>query len=594
MKNILMKYIISLLLLLIATGCDDNFLEQAPLDELSNETYWRTETDLKNYNNGLYNRAKDDEKIPILDGLNTEGVKFQGGIWWNDQFSDNLAPTHARSNEFTKIRMGYHVVENNARLQGYNSEGWAFLRAINFGLENYDRAELQEETINKYKGEARLFRGWWYADKVSRFGDMQWIDRSLNIDAEELYAGRDDREMVMDKVLADLDFAVAHLPEDWGDGEDPGRVDKWVALAVKSRICLFEGTWRKYHGGSDPDKWLTECVNASLELMNNGGFTLYNTGKPDEDYRYLLSTQSQVGNPEVIYWRKYEPLINGHFASRLFWNYNGGATKSFVDDVLCEDGLPISLSPLYVGDDSIETTFMNRDLRLRQCVLHPEDQAKMDYARDPDRAYPIITGQDGGGRNRSNTGYHVVKHWNAEDEGSPRDQHNCAPPALRLGETLLNFAEAKAELGTITQADLDMSINLLRERVAMAPLNINPPMDPRYANDGLPSIIIEIRRERRVELFLEGHRYHDLRRWKWGKKLTESDLGIRWDEAAKTRYAGADDNVEVTTVDGVPYIDVRKNGPYWPPVFDENKHYLWPLPVNAISQNPNLGQNPGW
>ncbi len=587
------KFYYLLLVVIFATGCEDEFLNRYPLDELSSETYWKTETDLKNYNNSFYHTVRNDEVYPIMDGLNIGGVRFRGGIWWNDQFSDNLAPTHGRSNDFTEIRMGYHVVENNPRLQGYR--GWDLIRAINFGLENYDRAEIQQTLIDRYKGEARLFRGWFYADKVSRFGDVQWVEEVLNIDSDQLYGARDDREFVMDKVLADLDFAIANLPEDWGDGDDPGRLDKWCALAVKARVCLFEGTWRKYHGGTDPDTWLEEAANAAKDLMDNGGFSLYNTGNPGEDYRHLLSAQTQEGNPEVIYWRKYEPLINGHFASRLFWNYNGGATKSFVDDVLCDDGLPITLSPNYVGDDSIETTFMNRDLRLRQCVLHPEDQSKFDYARDPENSYPRINGMNGG-RNRSNTGYHVVKHWNAEDEGSPRDQHNCSPPTLRLGEVLLIYAEAKAELGTITQGDLDISINLLRDRVDMPHLSVNPPMDPKYASEGLSSIIIEVRRERRVELFLEGHRYHDIRRWKWGKLLRESDYGIRWDDAAIARYPGVvvGEEIEVTEIDGVPYIDVRKNGPYWPPKFDESRDYLWPLPISAISQNPDLGQNPNW
>jgi len=589
MKNIVIKYNILLVLILLAPGCKDDYLERYPLDEISNETYWKTERDLQNYNNSLYNILQDDENYPIMRGLNTGGVEFRGGIWWDDEFSDNLAATHGRANDFAQVRMGAHVVEDNPRLQGY--DGWNLVRAINFGLENYDRAEIQQETINKYKGEARLIRGWFYADKVSRFGDVQWIEDVLNIDSEELYAERNKREFVMDKVLEDLNFAIANLPEDWQDGQDPGRVDKWVALAVKSRVCLFEGTWRKYHGLSDAEKWLTECVNASKEIMDNGGFSIYSTGNPGEDYRQLISAQTQEGNPEVIYWRKYEPLVNGHFASRLFWNYNGGATKSFVDDVLCEDGLPISISPLYMGDDSIETTFMHRDLRLRQCVLHPDDVDKIIYANDTENTYPRISGMNGG-RNKSNTGYHVVKHWNAEDESSPRDQHNASPPCLRLGEVLLNYAEAKAELGTITQADLDMSINLLRDRVAMPHLSVTPPLDPRYEDDGLPAIIIEIRRERRVELFIEGHRYHDLRRWKWGKKLENSDLGIRWDEAAQARYPGA--NVVVTMVDGIPYIDARKGEPYYPPVFDENKHYLWPIPINVISQNPNVGQNPGW
>jgi hypothetical protein len=481
-------------------------------------------------------------------------------------------------------------VQNNSRPFGYG--GWDLVRKINFGLENYDRAGLSEEVVNKYKGEARLFRGWHYADKVSKFGDIQWIDETLTIESPELYKPRDPRDFVMQKVLEDLDFAIAGLPAEWtgNNAGNPGHVDKWVALAVKSRVCLFEGTWRKYHGLADADKWLQESLKASTELMNNGGFSLYSTGNPMGDYRYASSSMTQEGNPEVIYWRKYEPLVNGHFASRLFWNYNGGATKSFVDDFLCADGLPIGLSSEYAGDAQIEDVFVNRDLRLRQCVLAPEDQELLNYSNDPDNTYPRINGMSGG-RNKSNTGYHVVKHWNAVDEQAPRNQHSVSPPCLRLGEIFLNYAEAKAELGTITQNDLDISINKLRDRVDMAHLNINPPMDPAHANDGVSSLIVEIRRERRVELFLEGHRYDDLRRWKMGKYLAEPTLGMRWDAAAVERYPKA--NVKTTEVNGVPYIDVRK-GTDFEPQFDETKMYLWPIPTNAISQNPNITQNSGW
>jgi hypothetical protein len=393
----------------------------------------------------------------------------------------------------------------------------------------------------------------------------------------------------MDKVLEDLDFAIANLPTSWGDGQNPSRVDKWTALAVKSRICLFEGTWRKYHGGTDPNKWLTECVNASKELMDNGGFSLYSTGDPENDYRYHLWQKSQEGNPEVIYWRKYEEGNNSHFASRLFLNYNGGATKSFVEDFLCSDGKPITLSDLYAGDAQIEDVFINRDPRLRQCILHPEDHDALRYTNDT-RVYPRIVGMSGGG-NTSNTGYHVIKHWNPDDENQPRDMHTCSPPCLQLAEIYLNFAEAKTELGTISQADLDISINKLRDRVAMPHLGMNPPMDPRYAGDGVSALMVEIRRERRVELFCEGRRYHDLRRWKQGKKFEEKDYGILWDDAAKARYPTG--WVQTATIDGKPYIDVRQNGVYSNPVWDD-KMYLWPLPLSAISQNPNLGQNPGW
>jgi hypothetical protein len=589
MKNILYKYIFLVSFITLLVGCNDDFLQKYPLDQISNETFWTTETDLANYNNQLYNIIKDDDTYPIMMGLSRgPGVRYTEGLWWWDEMSDNLGATHGRAQWAYEVRCGKHAISDNPRVGGY--KGWSLLRTINFGLENYNSNGLSEAATAKYAAEARLIRAWFMSDKVRKFGDVQWVDKVLNIDDEDiLYGARDDREFVMDKILEDLDFAVANLPENWGDGE-PGRIDKWVALAVKSRVCLFEGTWRKYHGGSEPDKWLTECANASKELMDNGGFSLYSNGKPYEDYRFTHWQTSQDGNPEVIYWRKYVAGLNGHFASRLFWNYNGGATKDFVDDFLCMDGKPIKLSDQYMGDAQIEDVFENRDPRLMQCVLDPRNKEAIDYARDPNNDYPRITGMNGG-RNRSNTGYHVVKHWNAIDEGSPRNMHTVSPPCLRLGEILLNYAEAKAELGSITQGDLDMSINLLRDRVAMPHLDLNPPMDPKYANDGVSSLIIEIRRERRVELFLEESRYHDIRRWKQGQKFAKSDLGIRWDDAAKARY-GDLSNIRTTEVDGVPYIDVRKGTDY-EPVWDD-KMYLWPLPISAISQNPNLSQNPGW
>ena len=166
---------------------------------------------------------------------------------------------------------------------------------------------------------------------------------------------------------------------------------------------------------------------------------------------------------------------------------------------------------------------------------------------------------------------------------------------MRFAEALLNYAEAKATLGTLDQNDLDMSINLLRDRVGMPHLDMGVAMDPRYAADGISAELVEIRRERRVELFMEGFRYDDLRRWKQGKKLEIKDYGMRWDAA---NQAAVDPDGIVTVgsgmVDGVEYLEIYKGTDYETPVFDESKHYLWPIPISALSQNPAIGQNPGW
>jgi hypothetical protein len=522
----------------------------------------------------------------------------QGTGGYNDSFlcydgmSDNIASTHTRFKFKVSVRSGIHPVPTSAERGGYR--GWNFLRACNFGLVHYDDGDVIDEIKNKYKAEARLFRGWFCAVKVMYFGDIPWTDKPLNIDSEELYASRMPREEAMSKVLEDLNFACEYLPDDWGDGNAPGRLNRWCALLVKSRVCLFEGTWRKYHGGSDPETWLQEAAAAAEELIKNGPYSLYSTGDTCHDYNALHQAKDLSGNPEVLNWRKYENGVSNNHAVNYSVNYVGGATKSFVEDFLCVDGLPITLSPLYKGDAQIEDVFKNRDPRLRQCILHPADQPYYYYYGSNQYTYPRLIGMSGGLRGL--TGYHVIKHYEWVAATAAYNTSTTPAITLRLGEAMLNFAEAKAELGTITQEDLDISINELRDRVGMPHMDLNNiPVDPRYINDGVSPLIVEIRRERRIELFMEGpFRYDDLRRWKQGKKLEIKSLGMLWDNVAKARYPKATVKSFVDPVSGKTYIDPYLGTDYANPVFDETKHYLWPIQLDAIAQNPNIEQNPGY
>ncbi len=586
---------------LIAVSCNDDFLERMPLDEISNETFWNTENDLKVYNNGLYNIARREDDVSILVG-HDEGFDSQSrSPWYWDGMSDNTAPREARADFFQRVRAGKYITPNNPDLFGY--KGWNFLRAINVGLENYPKAKVTEEIRNKYIGEARLLRGWFYADKVSKFGDVQWVDKEVKPDDDDiLYGARDDREFVMEKVLEDLTFATQNIPDDWGDGNAPGRLNRWCALAVKARVCLFEGTWRKYHGGSDPEMWLQEAADAALEIMENGPYSLYSTGNPSTDYNAIHRMTDLTGVPEVMYWRRYQLGIFTNHVQSYHRSYNGGATKDMVESYLCIDGLPITLSSLYQGDEVYENIWVDRDPRLRQSILHPDDMDYYKYGNHSDPTvtrYPQITGMTTPGQKIS-TGYHIIKVYEVNAAYATYNTSTTPAIVLRFGEVLLNYAEAKAELGTMTQADLDMSINLLRDRVAMPHLDLNPPMDPRHADEGISSLLVEIRRERRVELFIEGFRYDDLRRWKQGTKLLKKDYGVRWDAANR---AAIDPAGKVTIKSSITediygnpaeYLEIYKGTDYENPVFDENKHYLWPIPINDLSQNPNLGQNPGW
>jgi starch-binding outer membrane protein, SusD/RagB family len=596
----------------LLNSCNDEFLERYPLDTLSDPTYWKTESDLKNFNNSIYDLTGNvagfvNDVINIGHGA-TAWDSHKKGIWYLDIFSDNLASdvVNSRLNDLNEIRAGKHYVQEPPRIYGW--AGWNQLREMNYGIANYHRAPISQNIKNKYMGEARFFRAWFYSDKVQKFGDVPWISKPLNIDSEELYGTRTPREQVMDSVLADINFAVEYLPENWS-GEPKtaqnGRFNKWHALLMKSRICLFEGTWRKYHGGSNPDLWLAEAASAAKQIIDNGPYSVFNTGNPESDYNSYFRKYDLSGNPEVMYWREYKSGLKTHEVMFYYTFTSGGATKSMVDDYLCTNGDPVvtkeGINPLYMGDDQIEDVFENRDPRMIQTILAPgeEEAIKYNYYHTPGVPYPILKGMGGG--KFSYSGYNIIKFFNREDLRSAWGTGYHPAILMRYAEVLLNYAEAKAELGTITQADLDISINQLRDRVNMPHLDLGDvPDDPRY--EDISPIITEVRRERRIELFSEGFRYMDLKRWKQGLKLNEPNMGMRWDDAAKERYPVAVTKgfvkskviLDPITNEMKEYINVVGGTTWDNPVFDESKHYLWPIPVSAISQNPNLEQTIGW
>ena len=206
---------------MLSVSCNDDFLDRQPLDQVNNETFWETENHLRVYNNTFYHLARIESATPILMG-HDQGFESQSRSgWYLDGMADNTANRAGRGEIFQRIRAGKHITPNNPDLFGY--KGWNFLRAINIGLENYGKANVTEEVRNKYIAEARFLRGWFYADKVSKYGDVQWVDKGLTTEDEEILNGtRDDREFVMEKVLEDINFATENLPNDWGDGGAPG------------------------------------------------------------------------------------------------------------------------------------------------------------------------------------------------------------------------------------------------------------------------------------------------------------------------------------------------------------------------------------
>lgn len=590
MKKITSKIVACAAATLLLTACNDSFLDRFPTHDLNDESYWTTANDLKVYNNGIYNEAGNNSDYMFFVGFtNDASLSASAGVAGLETLTDNFASTIGDHQGYTKVAAGQEVVPNDPARGTWK---WGFLRRCNVFFANYQKVNASQDIKNKYAGEVYFFRAWFYLDKVQYYGDVPYITKPLTTDSPELYGERMPRCQVMDSVLLDIDKACQYLPDSW-DAKHPDRVTKSVALALKSRICLYEGTFRKYHNLGNSEKYLQEAVKASEELMK-GKYSIYNTGNPKSDYRTLFTSADLSDNKEIIFARKYQSGLLVHRTSGYLGSQATGATKDFVDDFLCiePDGTakPIALSSVY-KDNSIEDVFDNRDPRLAQTVLDPRTRKEIVPLKEYD--FPRLFGM---GDWESPTGYHFIKYYETEDDKRGFAQEINDAPIIRYAEVLLNYAEAKTELNSITQDDLDKTINLLRDRVGMPHLTLNPVVDPKYASEGISSLLVEIRRERRVELSFEQTRYQDLMRWKKGAYLAKKVLGMRLEEADRNsdRYKKVNSTVKTIEVNGKHYIDVFATSDFGKRVFDEEKHYYHPLPVNVISKNPNLTQNKGW
>lgn len=585
---------------LLGWSCNDGFLNREPDMNVTNNNFWKTTTDLELYNNGIYNEAGNNSTYLFLTGFANSSNSPTYSNMAMEYRSDNGASNEGGHNRWRNIAAGLNTTSD---AYGWN---WGLLRRCNVFLDNYERVNASDDLKNQYAGEVYFFRAWFYMDKIQQFGKAPLVTHALTEESEELYAKQAGRDEVMQLVLSDVNKAIEYLPKSWSGTNL--RVTKDVALALKSRICLFEGTYRKYHTEiglqGSANTWLTECVNASEALMNglNGNvYKIYSTGNPDTDLRALFiqpDLASFYGNgKEVIFYRQYDYPGVPHRQSGYIFAQTAGPSRDFVEDFLCveSDGTakPVALSKSYKEDTYIEQ-FNNRDPRLGQTILDP--RRELEILRT-EIGYPRVPGMTGW---MTPTGYYYIRSYEYDDaqRGNPQEINDY--PLFRYAEVLLNYAEAKAELGTISQADLDRSIQPIRNRVNLPKLELNPPLDPKYTNEGISSLLVEIRRERRIELAYENFRYFDLMRWKQGDKLAKRVLGTRLEDAdynaLVAKNNGKSLSIKRITIDGKQYIDAYSGTNYAAEkrTFDPAKNYLLPIPISEFAKNPNLDQTDGW
>ncbi len=586
MKKICFLFITAICLL---TACNDDFLDRKPGSNISDGNFWKSSNDMKLYANNFYNNF-----WPSFSGWGTIGYYGVDG----DTGSD------------TQINNAYNTTINGERIVpqtggGWSVGDWSLLRNVNYFIDNYHRAELPLETIKQYIAEALFFRSMFYFDKISTFGDVPWYSSVLSMDSEMLYKARDPRNVVVDSIMKDLDLAIEYLPV---KGNWTGRITKEVALLYQARIALYEGTWEKYHAGtpfgvagSDGKKYIQKAADAAKALMTLGTCQLDNMGAKN-GYTILFKQEDYSSSKEVIFWKKYSVADNQyHVWSRYTGTGAGrGVTKSMIDSYLCTDGKPITSNPLYQGDGSLASVVKNRDPRLAQTICHDSTQLIWD-----DGIYFSYPGFEAANEGRSVTGYQLYKGHNPSRTQNDNSQCLTGLIYFRYAEALLIYAEAKAELGTITQDDVDKTINLLRERVGMNNGLLKIADITPYPNSEFPTlspIINEIRRERKVELCCEGFRMDDLFRWAAADELIvgKRPLGAKkaqWTNDPKVPVAVADALKSTNyDTDSNGYIDPFKNNSALSSgyQFKIDRDYLSPLPISERVINPKLTQNPGW
>lgn len=561
-------------------SCED-MLDYQPKDRLSPDTYFKTETDCELWTNNYYT------VFPSAEGIYSEPYD----VIVRDVLAD----------EISGVRKPMPTDGN------WN---WEKLREMNFFLSR--ASQVEDESVRlEYEGLTRFFRAYFYFEKVKRYGDVPWVDRPLGSDEEELYKGRDSRESVMEKVMEDVDFAIANLPE----VQNVYRVTRWTARALKSRIALFEGTFRKYHGLDGYEEFLQACVNASEPFLT-GPYSIYTSGSTP--YQDLFTSQNAI-ETEIILARAYTSAIsgmthdvNGHLTGATMGR--PGMTRNVVNMYLMRDGSRYTDQENYAIKTFVEEC-KNRDLRMAQTLRTP--------------GYKRIGGSKelAPDLSRSTTGYQLIKYLTEEKYDANKASTNDMP-LFRLAEVLLNYAEAKAELGTLKQADLDNTIRPLRVRAGLPDLdmeeaNANP--DPYlsspetgYANvtGDNKGVILEIRRERTLETPMEGLRYWDIMRWKEGKRFEKPIEGLYFPGTGEYDLDG-NGSVDVCIYDtekapgnsaDVLYLklgsDIVLSGgtsgnvlahSTQQRIWNEQRDYLYPIPTDdrVLTQGA-ISQNPGW
>ncbi|MDB5012231.1 MAG: RagB/SusD family protein [Daejeonella sp.] len=536
-KSIILKTGFVAILVFMFSACKK--LDLAPENTFTDLTYWTTDAKAKSVLNTAYSQMFSSDYF-----------------FYNEAMSDNAYSGRGDQSGSASLAggsydpsLGRFKSEWGSRYQG--------IKTCNIILENIGKVTNIDETLRKRMiAETRFIRAFQHFQLMTWFGDVPLLDKDISIE-DALKVSRTPREQVLAFVLKELDEAAVDLPVSY-PAEDRGRITNGAAIALKARVLLYEGRW-------------AEVVTACEQLISAKTYSLFPSYEglflPNNEYNSEVILDVQYV-PLLRTWSTYFDLAPLSVGARL----NAMApTQELVNSYLMTNGLTINQSGSGYNESD---PYKNRDPRLTNTVVYhsyqwkkPDGTTKTIYTKPgtdldtnkPDEYSP--------GSSTSPTGYYMRKYYDPTYAAGFASGLNLI--LIRYADVLLMYAEAKNELGKLSQADWDLTIKALRTRAGFtdaAALNYNA----AWSQENLRDII---RNERRVELAMEGLRIFDIRRWKTAEVVLNG-----WAHGAKFGPASEDNG----------YIRANLR------TFDKSKHYLWPIPRDERNLNPNLSQNPGW
>jgi starch-binding outer membrane protein, SusD/RagB family len=584
MRKIIQKYLAIPIVALVAFQYSCNkIVDLDPINEISDASFWKSPDQFKLAANEFYNYY----------------MTF-GNIIYDPPPGGNPSPHADLRGDLIVSRNPFSNGTNTlVATDGNWNTAYGRIRSVNYLLDRA-AAYATPNDLKQYVAEAKFFRAYVYFDLLQQFGGVPIIDKLLAPGSPELQAPRNSRDEVADFIVKDLEEAIIDLPlENAILAADKGRVSKGAAQAFLGRVTLYEGTWQKFRNNATRANSLLDksIVNSNAVITSN----LYQLFAPavlgDSALKYMFILEDEKSNPAGIQKSANKEYV---LANRYSWSQRrignnithtggagGGASKKLADMFLCQDGLPVEKSPLFQGYAMTRSEYVNRDNRMRY-IMSIDSNYYWDNENPGSRVTWLgdaadLANSTGRLNGAGGTGYGTQK-WRTERRLNDTEE-GYDWPVIRLAEVYLNYAEAVFERnGSISDADLDKSLNLVRRRV-------NTSM-PKLSNalvtaNGL-DMRTEIRRERSIELLLEGFRVDDLKRWKTAEiEMPMNILGIKWTGTRwQTRWV----------VNGnAPYpLDANGNIIFESSRVWQDKHYLLPIPTQQIALNPNLTQNPGW